>query len=283
MRGGRKLKTLLVAALAVTSFTAGLVVANQVRVLNIQGLAGNRVLVPDPHLQVIQTRWTIDAPNSTITGLDLLVFPNDTVRELRLYQVLIQVSCLDPNGKEYICSTGGVQVVLPSMGVGIRPLHIDLQTTLFPETTEVHDLSFIVSSTTSVGLLRPSLFAGTSATTFKVEAGKTTLVPVALLGFNGVPAKTTGTIMLQNLPSGFHALIGDCNPDTTPCPYTLDASKPGSGSSAEALVVIALTADPTGLTGIHCNWIVATATFQTPGGQIFRMSDLSEFSIIAVL
>ncbi len=223
---------------------------------------------------------SVGSPTSTVTGLELLVFPNATTLELRLYQINVQVSCLTAQGIEFICSSGGASLVLPSRDAGLRPVPIALVPVLNPEVVEVHDLSFIVSSTTQVGLQGPSLFAGTSSTTFRVEAGKTTLMPLTLRGFGGVPAKTTGSIMLQKIPSGFHASIGDCDPTTVPCPYTLDASKVGPSGTVETIVTVTLTADPTGLGGIvgpEC--ISATASFVGPNDVTINLADLSVFFI----
>lgn len=156
------------------SFSVG-AMANQVIVQQIQSLAGNHVLVPAPELQIISSTFTINGNLSVITAVILNV---TTVGQpgapvvTKLYQVFIQVSCLDQTvlgkaGLEFTCATGTATITLPSNG-GSGRLIVPITPQIDPETIEVHDLSFIVTGT-------PSPVSGGCTADFAISAVPTSV------------------------------------------------------------------------------------------------------------
>lgn len=150
---------LLVVALVSSAFIAG-AYANLVVVRNIQSLAGNHVLVPAPELQILNTFWIIDLNSSTIKGVILNITttaPSGTPIVVKLYQIFIQVSCIDTTlatGTEFTCTTGTTIIALPSNLNGNHVIvRVSFSPPIDPELIEVHDLSFIVTGTpcTTIG------------------------------------------------------------------------------------------------------------------------------------
>jgi len=126
--------------------------ANQVVVQQVQSLAGNHVLVPAPELQILSTFWDINGNLSLVIGVTLNVTtvgpPGSTAT--KLYQIFIQVSCLDSAGKEFTCATGNGTINLPvNMNGKFVLLTIPITPQVDPETIEIHDLSFIVTGSPS--------------------------------------------------------------------------------------------------------------------------------------
>ncbi len=145
-------KTILVlAVVSIASYSIG-TYANQVKVQDVQSLAGNHVLVPAPELQILSTTWIISLNTSQVVGLTLNVttFTTQPTAPMKLYQIIVQVSCLDAAGKEFTCSVGTASITLPtnmtSTGASAL-LRVKLLTPVDPERIEVHDLSFIVTGT----------------------------------------------------------------------------------------------------------------------------------------
>lgn len=193
----RRWKTVLVILLvAGTSFIGG-GYANRVVVGIIQSIAGNRVIVPPPELQIVAAVWFIDAPKSLVTDVVLLVTTEAPVLTLKLYAVYVQVSCLDETTippTEFICSNGRTSIVLPTDGAGLRRLRINLSTPINPELTEIHDLSFIVTDLGRVGPMPPTHFVGPTPTVVELTPGTSVRVTVRALGTAGVSPGTTVTL-----------------------------------------------------------------------------------------
>ncbi len=232
-------KTILVLAVVVAaSFSIG-VFANRVIVQNVQSLAGNHVLVPAPELQILQTTWAINGTASLVTGVKLnltTVGLSGSPIITKIYQIFVQVSCLDAAGVEFTCSTGNGSVALPSNMSGAQfLLPITLSTPIDPEATEVHDLSYIVTGApdpggivTPAGML-PSIVLGVSNSTLfqvPIPSASPTVAPgqsattliLALASGNG----GAGTVNLNagQLPSGLTACftltkLGRCTTTAT--------------------------------------------------------------------
>ncbi len=96
------------------AFSAAMVSANRTPVKDVQSISGNRVLVPDSEAAIQRVTWSIDAEASLVKGVDLLFFPDSKLWKLKLFEIFVRVSCLSPEGREFICSSGGTKVVLPS-------------------------------------------------------------------------------------------------------------------------------------------------------------------------
>lgn len=184
-RSSRKAKlgitTTLLAALAALAFGA-FALANRVEVSDVQSIAGNRVLVPPADMKIARATWSIDAERSLVTDVDLLVEPNSTVWKMKLFEFFIQVSCLDPgpdgqegtaDDVEFICSTGQARRVWPSHWIGLQPLRIDLQRPVNPETTEIHDLSFIVTNINPRPQTPPAAWPGAMPAQVLLRPGET--------------------------------------------------------------------------------------------------------------
>ncbi len=136
------------AVLAITSFLAGVALANRVSILQVQPIAGNRVIVENPGLVIHNVTWNIDAAKSVVTGLTLWV--SAETNRSRGFTIYVQVSCLSigPDGREipvseYICAIG--QVAIANTGPTPVRVVIPIRPEVNPEITEIHDLSFIVT------------------------------------------------------------------------------------------------------------------------------------------
>ena len=89
----------------------------------------------------------------------------------KLYQVFVQVSCLNSALVEFICATGTGTITLPASG-GAGTLVVPITPPIDPELTEIHDLSFIVTgSPTPVPTCRP--FFNVTATPSIVTINRT--------------------------------------------------------------------------------------------------------------
>ncbi len=150
MSRGRRFYAVLVVVVAIASFTVGYVIANRVGVEWLQPIAGNRMIVPNPGLVVANVTWVISANASLVIGLNLWVLAGPPAAQYPSFTIYIQVSCLnlgaggrEINDSEYICSTGQATIPNPGNGTFVRiPLHPAIN----PETSEIHDLSFIVTA-----------------------------------------------------------------------------------------------------------------------------------------
>lgn len=216
----RRRKTLLVATLAALAAAAYAVfaLANRVAVADVQSIGGNRVLVPPAEMDIVRATWSIDAERSLVTDVDLLIFPNSPVWKLKLFEFFVQVSCLDPgpdgtegtaDDVEFICSTGRAREVLPSHWIGLRPLRIDLTKPINPETTEIHDLSFIVTNLNPVPQGPPALFGGAMPPQVELGPGQTKVIEAVVHGVRGVPVGTQVEFAIENLPQGVEASFFD--------------------------------------------------------------------------
>ncbi len=186
------------------------VYANRVTVGLIQSVAGNHVLVPPPELQIVATRWLIDANQSLVTGLDLLVTTNSSVLQLKQYQVLVQVSCLNENAPtaiESICSIGRTVVVLPTQNSGLRHLNITLVQPINPETVEIHDLSFIVTDLSQIPQSTPHVFIGVPSPMIQLHQGETTSLDVLVIGVQGERVGGLVAVSTGILPEGITAVL----------------------------------------------------------------------------
>ena len=168
-----KWKTILAIMVAASaSFSMG-AFANQVIVQQVQSLAGNHVLVPAPELQIISSSFAINGTASLVTGiiLNVTTVGAPSASGTKLYQIFIQVSCftnvVPPT--EFTCATGSNTITLPvNMNGAFAFLTIPITPPIDPETTEVHDLSFIVTGT-------PTPIPAQCTSTFSVKAFPTVL------------------------------------------------------------------------------------------------------------
>ncbi len=198
----KKLAMLLVVALLAAAAFVAYALANRVAVADVQSIAGGRVLVPGADMDIERATWSIDPDTSTVTDVDLLVFPRAAVWKLKLFQFFVQVSCLAPDGTESICSTGSTKAILPSHWIGLRPLSIALTKPINPETTEIEDLSFIVTDLNPVPQTPPQLFVGAMDAKIQVPQGGSVREDIVTHGVRGVPAGTQVRSDLSGLPVG---------------------------------------------------------------------------------
>ncbi len=208
--------------IAAASFTAG-GFANKVFVGLVQSIGGNHVIVPAPELQIIESRWSIDPQKSLVTDVDLLVTTNSSVWQLKLYQIDVQVSCEDTAGNEYICAYGLASIILPTHGIGLRPIRIILNHPIDPETTEIHDLSFIVTDLAKIPAQPPTIFGGPTTAELTVEQGSSVRVAIMVVGVAGVGDGTPAMVSLnpQPLPPGLTA-----SPASQSLTLTFEPNKP---------------------------------------------------------
>lgn len=106
------------------------------------------MLVPSPPLVILGVFWNINVTSQLVTGLILnLTVPAG--QNTALYNIIVSVSCKNlTSGAQFWCSHGSERVVLPGGATVIIPITLTPQ--VDPELTEVHDLSFIVTSTPPV-------------------------------------------------------------------------------------------------------------------------------------
>ncbi len=199
-------KTILALAIvASASFTAG-TYGNRVFVGLIQSIAGNHVLVPPPELQIIQSTWSINSKTSLVTDVDLLVTTNSSVWQLKLYRVEVEVSCLKETPGtvpvEFICANGRATIILPTHGIGLRPIKILLNNPIDPEITEIHDLSIIVTDLARIPGQPPTIFGGPTAAEVTVAQGSSVRVAIEVVGVAGVAAGTQVTVESTGDPNG---------------------------------------------------------------------------------
>lgn len=144
----RSWKTILAALLiGITSFTIGSY-ANRVVVQQVQSIGGNHVTVPAPELLVLNTIWNNELNSSMVTGLilNLTTTGGSGATGSKLYQVEVQVSCLTGTAVRPNCAVGTTLVTLPvNMNGNSVLVPVSIFPSLDPETTEIDDLSFIVT------------------------------------------------------------------------------------------------------------------------------------------
>ncbi len=144
----RRWKTILATLLiAISGFSLG-TFANRVVVQQVQSIGGNHVTVPAPELQVLNTIWNTDLNSSRVTGLilNLTTTSSSGATGSKLYQVEVQVSCLTGTAVSPNCAVGTVLVTLPVNLNGASVLvPVAITPSIDPETTEIDDLSFIVT------------------------------------------------------------------------------------------------------------------------------------------
>ncbi len=213
-----------------------------------QSLAGNHVTVPAPELQIRNTFWHIDLNQSLVTDLILNVTTVGAAGTtgFKVYQVFVQVSCLNSANISYTCSTGSGQIALPTNMNGTSAiLQVKLNTPVDPEIIEIDDLSFIftgsplpnvpgviglVSSPTPT--LGPNGIATVAVTLMSIDGfgGVLTLGPAStppgttIKWMNGT-GQTGGTVTLQAGGTGGGTL-------------TIDASGAGPGASIMEVVIL---------------------------------------------
>ena len=186
-------KTIVLLAVSmIASFTIG-AYANQVRVSQTSAIAGNHVFVPAPELQIINTFWHVSLNQSLVTFLILNVTTAGSAGAFKLYQVFVEVSCLNlTTNVTYTCSQGSGLIALPTnMNGGSAVLPIVLNPPVDPETLEIHDLSFIVTETSLpnshgvIGVVNPS--------TPVLNSNGTATATVTLYSVNGYTGPVTIT------------------------------------------------------------------------------------------
>ncbi len=145
-------KTFLALALiGLTGFSIG-VYANKVVVQNVQPVGGNHIQVPAPELQVLNSMWSLELNSSLVTGLILNVTTSGpaTSTGSKIYQIAVEVSCIPAGGTvvKPNCAIGTTLVNLPvNMGGSVVLVPVGITPAIDPESTEIDNLSFIVTST----------------------------------------------------------------------------------------------------------------------------------------
>ncbi len=141
-------KTILATLLiAISGFSLG-TFANRVVVQQVQSIGGNHVTVPAPELKVLNTIWNTELNSSRVTGLilNLTTTGASGATGSKLYQVEVQVSCLTGTTVSPNCAVGTTLVTLPvNMNGAAVLIPVSISPSIDPETTEIDDLSFIVT------------------------------------------------------------------------------------------------------------------------------------------
>jgi len=179
-------KTILILALAcATTFSIG-TYANQVKVQQTSSIGGNHQQVPAPELQIVNNFWRIDVNQSLVTHVVLVVTTTGASPVVnKLYQIVVQVSCLSPAGIVYTCSAGTTVIVLPSNTGGSNAVVVvPLQTPIEPETTEIDDISYIVTDTV-IPTTTPGVIALTPNATPTLSSSGTGTLQATLTSING--------------------------------------------------------------------------------------------------
>lgn len=187
----------MLAVSIIASFTIG-AYANQVKVSQTSAIAGNHVFVPAPELQIINTLWHVSLNQSLVTFLVLNVTTAGTSGGFRLYQVFVEVSCLNlTTNAEFTCSQGSGLIPLPTnMNGASAVLPIVLHPPVDPEIAEIHDLSFIVTETALpnshgvIGVANPA--------TPTLNANGSATVSITLYSVNGFSGLVT--VQPQSVP-----------------------------------------------------------------------------------
>ncbi len=270
----KKLAMLLVVALLAAAAIVTYALANRVAVADVQSIAGGRVLVPGADMDIVRATWSIDPDTSTVTDVDLLIFPRSTVWKLKLFEFFVQVSCLDSAGNEFICSTGSITTVLPSHWIGLRPLRIALTKPINPETTEIEDLSFIVTDLNPVPQTPPQLFVGAMDPKIEVPQGGSVTENIVTHGVRGVPAGTQVQLGLSGLPDGVRSFFdvfatlepfGSMNVPHAVQQVTLTAASDAPFGETDAMVMTSDAAGQTDESLVQVEVVPpATATSTTP-------------------
>ena len=129
------------------------------------------------------------------------------------------------------------------LGIGLRPIRIDLTRPIDPEVTEVHDLSFIVTDLSQVPQTGPALFVAAVPAQIGLAQGASTTVAVEVTGVRGVPAGTLVKLSLENLPKGVQASFFDVV-------IALNPSGPGMVMGTGKLTLTAAPDAPVGDTDV---------------------------------
>jgi hypothetical protein len=155
-------------------------------------------MVPAPELQIQNNFWRINANQSVVTSVILQVFTNASGTVVnKFYQIVVQVSCTNSAGAVYTCSFGRGTVSLPTNTAGATFIvTVPLTPQIDPETTEIDDLSYIVT-----GYVLPSSTPGVISLTANgnptLNSNGTGTLQATLMSINGF----TGTVELTALPA----------------------------------------------------------------------------------
>lgn len=220
----------------IASFSIG-AYANQVKVLQTSAIGGNHVLVPAPELQIQNNFWRIDANQSLVTSVWLLVSTNGTGPVLnKVYQVVVQVSCLNAAGLAYTCSHGTGIIPLPTNTNGNSSIvRVPLTPPVDPETTEIDDLSYIVT-----GYAIPSSTPGVISLTPNgnpiLNPNGTGTLRATLISINGF----AGTVKLTAMSLDPGVRVGI----VPPWPWTTNVTLTAGGSAQVTFSVDASNVGP---------------------------------------
>jgi hypothetical protein len=160
-------------------------------VSQVQPVAGNHLLVPAPELQVINTLWHVSLNQSLVTFLILNITTVGPASGFKVYQVFVEVSCLNlSTNVTYTCSQGSGMIPLPTnMNGASAVLLVPLSPPVDPETAEIHDLSFITTSTSLPN--SPGVVTVTNPSTPTLNSNGTATVTVTLHSVNGYAGVVT--------------------------------------------------------------------------------------------
>jgi hypothetical protein len=232
--GGKKLTAVLVVAVAVVSFAAGVALANRVVVGWVQPIAGFRSNVPNPGLAIVNATWSINANLSLVTDVDLLAFANGTPVGIQSFTIYVQVLCLNVDtsgqaipGSEHVCATGNSTI--PNPGPTPTPVVILLHPPINPETIEIDALSFIVTASRSPAPKDPTSTTVTCAP-FALGSTTTCTANVTDLALNPSPPGQQVNFLFNNTAG----LIGPCT--LTPVTAAMSSCSVVAGPYIAAIV-----------------------------------------------
>jgi hypothetical protein len=226
-----KWKTITVILVAIiASFSIG-AFANQVKVLHTSDIGGNHVVVPAPELQIQNNFWKVNANQSLVVMVLLQVTTVGIAGSPivnKVYQVVVQVSCLNSANVSYTCSTGRGIIPLPSNMNGTSAvLPVPLNPPIDPETTEIDDLSFIVTSSPNQ-FTTPGVIAVTPNATPTLDANGLGTLQLTLTSINGF----AGTVSLMPISLDPGVMVTPQNV-TLVAGATVDATLQVDASSSE--------------------------------------------------
>lgn len=148
--------------------------------------------------------WNINGNSSQIFGVTLNVITVGGPNVTKLYQIFVQVSCLTPANVTYTCATGNGTIALPANG-GRGSLVVPITPLIDPETTEVHDLSFIVTGSPSPVTTCTPTFVVTAPQSVNItrsNSGTTgTTISVAVI-YTGNCTSASITVTTSSSPTG---------------------------------------------------------------------------------
>jgi hypothetical protein len=127
----------------------------------------------------------------TFLILNVTTVPTAAASGFKLYQVFVEVSCLNlTTNVTYTCSQGSGLIALPTnMNGASAILLVPLRPPVDPEIAEIHDLSFIVTGTALPS--SPGIVGVVNSSTPTLNSTGTASVTVTLYSVNGYSGSAT--------------------------------------------------------------------------------------------